>query len=434
MESQLDVESVSLHKAIRILVVDDDPLHNELTTFLLRYDGYQVLTAKDANEALTSLQHRQIDLIILDVMMPEISGYDLCREIRRYSDIAIIFVSARGEVDDRIRGLQLGADDYLTKPFEPAVLLARIEAVIRRSYSIHTSLIEADQSVGVTLPETRTVSRACCPYLGLKADPQSVGMEPSTVHRCYASTPRGKIDPEYQQRFCLDTIYDKCPRYTQAAIQGPTRRGVSAPFGLLATALIVALTIFAGWLYWLNGSSMPSTLIQYLPTPTAARAQAPRATTSTPAFTPAQATHPSEILAPPAAVPTETEMPVSVHRIDPAETADSAMPPTSGPTERVATVTKPVSATPEPTTTPFVAPTAKVTARIALNVRRGPGTQHAILTHLLRGDEIDVLGQNDDATWLQVRFRDGLVGWVSREYTDFDGAVPVVTSTVTTPN
>jgi DNA-binding response OmpR family regulator len=118
---------------MEILVVDDDRPSVKLISFLLREEGYVVSTAQDGQTALTVIQQRSPDLVILDVMMPHIDGFEVCRRIRKMAKIPIIFLSAKGQVDDRIRGLKIGADDYLVKPFEPAELLARVEAVMRRS-------------------------------------------------------------------------------------------------------------------------------------------------------------------------------------------------------------------------------------------------------------------------------------------------------------
>jgi DNA-binding response OmpR family regulator len=118
---------------MEILVVDDDPPGLKLISFLLREEGYVVSTAQDGQTALKIMQQRAPDLVILDVMMPHIDGFEVCGRIRKMANIPIIFLSAKGQVDDRVKGLSIGADDYLVKPFEPAELLARVEAVLRRS-------------------------------------------------------------------------------------------------------------------------------------------------------------------------------------------------------------------------------------------------------------------------------------------------------------
>jgi len=120
---------------MHILVADDDLPSVKLTAFLLEEAGYRVLKAYDGPTILQSVEQHQPDLILLDVSMPNTNGFDICRHIRRTSDVPIIFLSARSQLHDRVTGLQIGAYDYLVKPFEPSELLARVEAVLRRRNS-----------------------------------------------------------------------------------------------------------------------------------------------------------------------------------------------------------------------------------------------------------------------------------------------------------
>ncbi len=120
---------------MHILVADDDLPSVKLTSFLLEEAGYQVVKVYDGAGILQSIEQHNPDLILLDVSMPKVSGFDICRQIRRTSDVPIIFLSARSQLQDRVTGLQIGADDYLIKPFEPSELLARVEAVLRRRNS-----------------------------------------------------------------------------------------------------------------------------------------------------------------------------------------------------------------------------------------------------------------------------------------------------------
>lgn len=117
---------------MNILVVDDDIPSARMTSYLLEEAGYRVFRAHDASNILQLIEQHNPDLILLDVMMPKIDGFEVCRQIRRNSDIPIIFLSARHQLQDRVMGLQIGGDDYLVKPFEPSELLARVEAVLRR--------------------------------------------------------------------------------------------------------------------------------------------------------------------------------------------------------------------------------------------------------------------------------------------------------------
>lgn len=120
---------------MEILVADDDLASVKLTTFLLEDAGYKVVKAYDAAGVLQAVEQHSPDLVLLDVTMPKVSGFDICRQIRRTSEVPIIFLTGNSQLQDRVTGLQIGGDDYLVKPFEPAELLARVEAVLRRRNS-----------------------------------------------------------------------------------------------------------------------------------------------------------------------------------------------------------------------------------------------------------------------------------------------------------
>src|SRR5690242_1628656 len=120
-------------KKTTILVADDDPQLLRLITRNLELEGYDVLSARDGKEALDTIEARFPDLALLDVMMPKMDGFTVCQRVRDFSALPIIIVTARGQDGDKIRGLDLGADDYLTKPFNIDELLARVRAVLRRS-------------------------------------------------------------------------------------------------------------------------------------------------------------------------------------------------------------------------------------------------------------------------------------------------------------
>jgi len=115
-----------------VLVVDDDIKTVELVKLYLERDGYQVLTAYDGIEALRLARESRPDLIVLDLMLPDIDGLEVCRTLRHESDVPIIMLTARTTDQDKLTGLDLGADDYLTKPFSPKELAARVRAVLRR--------------------------------------------------------------------------------------------------------------------------------------------------------------------------------------------------------------------------------------------------------------------------------------------------------------
>jgi len=117
----------------KILIADDDPIIIDLLLHTLEAEGFEVLVAMDGERALQQARSRQPDLVLLDVVMPCLQGLDVCREIRRESDVPILMLTAHDEENDRILGLDLGADDYIAKPFKSGELLARIRANLRRA-------------------------------------------------------------------------------------------------------------------------------------------------------------------------------------------------------------------------------------------------------------------------------------------------------------
>lgn len=120
-------------KKTTILTADDDPQLLRLVMRNLQLEGYDVLVASDGKQALEQIETHQPDLVLLDVMMPKMDGFMVCERVREFSAVPIIIVTARGQDQDKIRGLDLGADDYLTKPFSVDELLARVRAVLRRT-------------------------------------------------------------------------------------------------------------------------------------------------------------------------------------------------------------------------------------------------------------------------------------------------------------
>lgn len=122
--------------ARRILLVDDEPLIVKGLKFSLEQDGYQTDTAYDGEEALQKAETLPFDLIILDVMLPKMSGTEVCQRIREHSDVPIIMLTAKGEDMDKILGLEYGADDYMTKPFNILELKARVKSILRRATAV----------------------------------------------------------------------------------------------------------------------------------------------------------------------------------------------------------------------------------------------------------------------------------------------------------
>ena len=128
--------------AEKILVVDDDLNICELLRLYLTKEGYNVVIVNDGASAVTAFQEESPNLVLLDIMLPKLDGWQVCREIRKFSDTPIIMLTAKGEVFDRVLGLELGADDYVVKPFDTKEIVARIKAVLRRSVSSITEEIK----------------------------------------------------------------------------------------------------------------------------------------------------------------------------------------------------------------------------------------------------------------------------------------------------
>lgn len=116
----------------RVLVVDDEPRMIDFIRMNLELEGFQVIEARNGIEALEAIRTKLPDLVILDIMMPQLDGFETLRMLREFSSIPVIMLTAKGEEDDKVRGLELGADDYITKPFSPRELSSRVRAVLRR--------------------------------------------------------------------------------------------------------------------------------------------------------------------------------------------------------------------------------------------------------------------------------------------------------------
>ncbi len=125
--------------AIRILLVDDEPLILKGLRFSLQQEGYEIDQAADGEEALEKIRENAYDLVLLDVMLPKLSGIEVCQQVRETSDVPIIMLTAKGEDMDKILGLEFGADDYMTKPFNILEVKARIKSILRRTSSVRGS-------------------------------------------------------------------------------------------------------------------------------------------------------------------------------------------------------------------------------------------------------------------------------------------------------
>lgn len=136
-----------------ILVAEDDKDIVKLLRLYLESDGYHVFSAENGVEALKIIENNQIDLAVLDIMMPKIDGYELTRKIREKHNFPIIFLSAKNEDSDKILGLNVGADDYMTKPFNPLEIIARIKSNLRRFYQLNAEITKGTTSSHLTVGE-----------------------------------------------------------------------------------------------------------------------------------------------------------------------------------------------------------------------------------------------------------------------------------------
>lgn len=132
---------------IKVLVVDDDPHIRELLHFYLRREGYDVLTAADGEEALEVLEKNPAHLAIVDIMMPNMDGYELCEKLRNVYDIPIMMLTAKGEITDKEKAFLAGTDDYIVKPFEPKEVLFRTKALLRRYNMVNQEIIQFGNTV-----------------------------------------------------------------------------------------------------------------------------------------------------------------------------------------------------------------------------------------------------------------------------------------------
>jgi two-component system response regulator RegX3 len=141
----------------RVLVVEDEESFSDALSFMLRREGYEVVVASDGNEALTAFDKHGADLVLLDLMLPGLAGTEVCRQIRTHSTVPIIMLTAKDGEVDKVVGLELGADDYVTKPFSSRELLARVRAVLRRHGEVEDMVPPAVESGPVRMDIERHV-------------------------------------------------------------------------------------------------------------------------------------------------------------------------------------------------------------------------------------------------------------------------------------
>jgi len=133
---------VTNHSKYKILVVDDEKRMVRFIQLNLEQDGFQVITAYNGEQALEQVRTQLPDLVLLDIMMPDIDGFQVLEKIREVNTVPVIMLTAKGEEDDRVKGLELGADDYITKPFSPRELVSRIKAVLRRTKTFREEQVD----------------------------------------------------------------------------------------------------------------------------------------------------------------------------------------------------------------------------------------------------------------------------------------------------
>lgn len=141
----------------RVLVVEDEESFSDALSFMLRREGYEVLVASDGNEALATFDKHGADLVLLDLMLPGLAGTEVCRQIRTHSAVPVIMLTAKDGEVDKVVGLELGADDYVTKPFSSRELLARVRAVLRRHGEVEEMVPPAVESGPVRMDIERHV-------------------------------------------------------------------------------------------------------------------------------------------------------------------------------------------------------------------------------------------------------------------------------------
>ncbi len=186
----------------KIMIVDDDTNISELISIYLNKECYDTLCVEDGESAVSSFAEYQPDLVLLDIMLPGMDGYNVCKEIRKTSQVPIIMVSAKGETFDKVLGLELGADDYIIKPFESKEVVARIKAVLRRTQSNSVSSAPVESSKEIKLPDLLiNMNNYTVSYKG-----EIIDMPPKEIELLYflASHP----DKVFTREQLLEKIWD----------------------------------------------------------------------------------------------------------------------------------------------------------------------------------------------------------------------------------
>jgi DNA-binding response OmpR family regulator len=228
----------------RVLVAEDDPMQADLIRLYLERDGHTVRVVHDGRTALEQARTRRPDLLVLDVMMPALDGLDLCRVLRTESDVPILLVTARSTEDDMLLGLDIGADDYLTKPFSPRELAARVRALLRRAgkgapvtpdlrtvgdLEIDSARFEvrvAGRPVGLTAKEFGILETLAAEpgrvFTRAQIIDRAFGFDHDVLERtvdAHVLNLRRKIEPDPVHPRYVETVYGRGYRLTEAAGQ-----------------------------------------------------------------------------------------------------------------------------------------------------------------------------------------------------------------------
>jgi two-component system response regulator RegX3 len=178
----------------RVLLVDDEAPLRESLTYALAKEGYSVLTAADGATALSYSRTERVDAVILDLMLPVVDGMEVCRQLREFSDVPVLMLTAKDQTADTVRGLDSGADDYVTKPFNTRELIARLGALVRRRASVE-KLLESDRELLARMEDLlrRSAAPAAAPGHDRPAASGSIGRGPVVIDvECGAVTVDGK--------------------------------------------------------------------------------------------------------------------------------------------------------------------------------------------------------------------------------------------------
>src|SRR5206468_5177483 len=182
-----------------ILLVDDEDAVQKLLTYPLERDGFRVVQARDGEQALRLFEDQRIDLVVLDLMLPKVDGLEVCKRLRAGSDVPIIMLTARGEELDKVLGLGLGADDYITKPFSIREFRSRVRALLRRSRAPHVASTGADETIeseGLTIDVARRV-------VEVRGEPAQLTYVEFELLRTLAASP-GRV---FSRRMLLESLW-----------------------------------------------------------------------------------------------------------------------------------------------------------------------------------------------------------------------------------